>query len=142
MICSSGHTWNKRIILCTNVLKLYTSSRPPLSLTCMKNDMPKMAKMNITRNNSRQMLNSAGSDMANANNSVRIPFAPFTSRRTRPTFATLTTLSRVGDTKYFSIISLTTNAIKYYKILLIQIKIYNHKNNIYILMTVYFIILT
>lgn len=49
--------------------------------------------------------------MANAKSNVLIPFAPFTSRSTRPTFATLTTLSRVGDTKYFSIISLSTKPV-------------------------------
>lgn len=78
----------------------------------MKNDMPKMAKMNITRNNSRHILKRAGSDMAKAKSRVLIPFAPFTNRNTRPTFATLTTLSNVGDTKYFSIISLNTKPVK------------------------------
>lgn len=107
-----AHTWNSRIILCPNVLKLYTSSSPLLSLTCIKNDMPNMAKMNMTRKSSRQMLNKAGNDMANANSSVRIPFAPLTKRNTRPTFATRTTRSNVGDTKYFSMISLRTRPAK------------------------------
>lgn len=93
---------------CPKVLKLYTSSRPLLFFTCMKNDIPKMAKMNITKNSSRQMLNSAGSDMASANSSVRMPLAPFTRRNTLPTLATLTTLRSVGETKYFSMISLST----------------------------------
>lgn len=74
----------------------------------MKNDIPKIAKMNMTKNSKRQILKSAGSDIAKANNSVRIPFAPFTKRKTLPTFATRTTLSKVGDTKYFSIKSLKT----------------------------------
>lgn len=74
----------------------------------MKNDIPKMAKMNITKNSSRQMLNRAGRDMANANSNVRIPLAPLTRRSTRPTLATRTTRSNVGDTKYFSIRSLST----------------------------------
>lgn len=68
-----------------------------------------MAKINITKNNRRQILNSAGKDMASANNNVLMPFAPFTRRKTLPTFATRTTLSNVGDTKYFSIISLSTS---------------------------------
>lgn len=101
-------TWKSNIIDWPNVLKLYTSSKPLLSLTCMKNDIPNIAKMNITKNSRRQMLNSAGKDMASANNNVLIPLAPFTRRSTLPTFATLTTLNNVGDTKYFSIISLST----------------------------------
>lgn len=99
-------------MLCPNVLKLYTSSSPLLSLTCMKNDIPNMAKMNITRKRSRQILNKAGRDMAKAKSSVRIPLAPFTKRNTRPTLATRTTRSNVGDTKYFSMISLSTRPAK------------------------------
>ena len=53
------------------------------------------------------MLNRAGIDIARANNNVRIPRAPFTSLRTRPILATLTTRSKVGDTKYLSIRSLS-----------------------------------
>lgn len=84
---------------------------PLFSLTCIKKDIPKMAKMNMTRNSSRQMLNKAGNDMAKANSRVLIPFAPLTKRRTRPTLATLTTRSNVGDTKYFSMMSLSTRPI-------------------------------
>lgn len=70
----------------------------------------------MTKNSSRHILKSAGSDMAKANNNVRIPLAPFTRRNTLPTFATLTTRSSVGETKYFSIISLSTRPkIKFYK---------------------------
>lgn len=101
-------TWNSNIIDCPNVLKLYTSSSPLLSFTCMKNDIPNIAKINITKNSNRQILKRAGNDIAKAKRRVRIPLAPFTSRSTRPTFATLTTRSNVGDTKYFSIISLRT----------------------------------
>lgn len=57
------------------------------------------------------MLNKAGKDIASANKSVRIPFAPFTNRSTLPTLATLTTRRSVGDTKYFSIKSLSTSPI-------------------------------
>lgn len=77
----------------------------------MKKDMPNMAKMNMTRNSRRQILKSAGKDMARANNKVRIPLAPLTRRRTRPTLATLTTRSSVGDTKYFSMMSLNTSPV-------------------------------
>ena len=72
----------------------------------MKKLMPKIAKMNITRKRRRQILNSAGMDMASANSNVRIPRAPFTNRSTRPILATRTTLRRVGETKYLSIRSL------------------------------------
>lgn len=67
-----------------------------------------MAKINITRKRSRQILKRAGSDIANAKSNVRIPLAPFTRRNTRPTLATRTTRNNVGDTKYFSIKSLKT----------------------------------
>ena len=60
----------------------------------------------MTKNSSKQILTSAGADIANAKSRVLIPFAPLISRRTLPTLATLTTRSRVGDTKYFSIKSL------------------------------------
>lgn len=54
------------------------------------------------------MLNKAGRDMARAKRSVRMPLAPLTRRKTRPTLATRTTRNNVGDTKYFSIKSLNT----------------------------------
>lgn len=86
----------------------------------MKNDIPNIAKINMTRNSSRQILNRAGSDIANANSNVLMPFAPFTRRSTLPTFATLTTLSKVGETKYFSIMSLKTKPEdKLYKLIFI-----------------------
>lgn len=62
----------------------------------------------MTRKRRRQMLNRAGRDMASANSSVRIPRAPFTSLRTRPTFTTRTTRSRVGEKKYLAIKSFST----------------------------------
>lgn len=85
---------------------------PLLFLTCMKKDMPNMANINMTKNSNKQILKSAGRDIAKAKSKVRIPFAPFTKRNTRPTFATLTTLSKVGETKYFAMISLNTKPAK------------------------------
>lgn len=79
----------------------------------MKKDIPNIANMNITKKSKRQMLNNAGKDIANANNRVLIPLAPFTKRKTLPTFATRTTLKRVGETKYFSIRSLSTRPAKF-----------------------------
>lgn len=66
----------------------------------------------MMRNSSRQILNNAGNDIAKANSNVRIPLAPFTKRNTRPTLATRTTRNNVGDTKYFSIKSLSTRPTK------------------------------
>ncbi len=97
---------------CPKVLKLYTSSIPLLFFTCMKNDIPKMAKMNMTKKSSKQMLKSAGRDIAKAKSRVRIPLAPLTNRRTRPTLATLTTLSKVGETKYLAMMSLNTKPVQ------------------------------
>lgn len=53
----------------------------------------------MTKNRSKHILNKAGSDMASANNRVRMPRAPFTRRRIRPIFTTRTTRSNVGEKK-------------------------------------------
>lgn len=74
--------------------------------------MPNIANINMTKNSSKQMLNSAGRDIAKAKSNVRIPLAPLTKRRTRPTLATRTTLNKVGETKYLAMISLNTKPAK------------------------------
>lgn len=53
--------------------------------------------MNITRNKSKPMLTRAGIEMANANRSVRMPRAPLTNRKIRPTRTTRITLKIVGE---------------------------------------------
>ncbi len=53
--------------------------------------------MKMTRNKSKPMLTRAGIEIANAKSRVRIPRAPFTNRKIRPTRTTRITLKMVGE---------------------------------------------
>lgn len=59
----------------------------------------------MIRKSKSPMLNKAGRETAKANNNVRIPLAPLTSRRIRPIRTTRTTRNNVGLTKKFAITS-------------------------------------
>lgn len=97
--------WKSEIILQKNVSKLNKSSIPAVCLTCIKKFMPKIAKINMTKNRRSPILNNAGIETASENSRVRIPLADLTSRKIRPTLKIRTTRSSVGETKYFLMIS-------------------------------------
>ena len=83
-------TWNRSVNVLKNVWKLCTSSKPNRNLTFLNIDIPKTAKINITRKRRRHILRRAGKAMTSENNNVRISLAPLIRRNTRPTFATRT----------------------------------------------------
>lgn len=90
---------NRSNIAFGNVSKLTILFSASRCFTCINDDMPKIEKITMPKNNKTAMLSRAGIDTINVIISRRMPRAALITRSTRKMRNTRTTRRRVGETK-------------------------------------------
>ena len=80
-------TWNNSVTDLKNVWKLWTSSNPARILTCLNNDIPKMAKIKMVNIWIKNRASISGKAITSVDIRTRIPLAPSMERNTPRNFA-------------------------------------------------------